>query len=120
MNPNKEEPEADDQMDGSDCSLTESDSNSSDSTSSSDSGDDNEATNETEMLDPGEYEAQFKTLEQAIYESPCNYQLYVDIIKLAKDNMDFTKLREFRQKMSDMFPLTESQSSNKSLTIDLC
>ncbi len=120
MNPNKEEPEADDQMDGSDCSLTESDSNSSDGTSSSDSGDENEAVNDTEMLDPGEYEAQFKTLEQAIYESPCNYQLYVDIIKLAKDNMDFTKLREFRQKMSDMFPLTESQSSNKSLTIDLC
>ena len=117
MNPNNEQAEAEEQMDGSNCSISGSDSNSSDSSSDSDSGDENEAASEVQMLDPGEYETQFKTLEQAIYESPCNYQLYVDIIKLAKDNMDFTRLREFRQKMSEMFPLTESQSFKKLMFI---
>ena len=60
------------------------------------------------MLDPIEYEVQFKALEQSIIENPCNYHLYVDMLKLTKENVDYTRLREYRAKMCSMFPLTES------------
>ncbi len=110
MNPDNKELDADEQMNDSDSELSRSDSNCSDSASDSDSGDERAANTDVQMLDPNEYELQFKTLEQAIYENPCNYQLYVDILKLARENMDFTRLQEFRQKMSEMFPLTESKS----------
>lgn len=85
------------------------DSDSSDS-SISDSEDekiDDEMTENAEMLDSKEYQTQFQLLENSILENPFQYQFYIDIIKLTKDNIDFDKLREFRQKMSQVFPLTE-------------
>ena len=80
----------------------------SDDDSDEDSGKGEADPQESVMLDASEYTSQLTILEQAIINSPFQYQSYIDIIKLAKNNTDFTKLREYRQKMSEMFPLTES------------
>lgn len=76
--------------------------------SGSDSQSDQDNENEAEMLDEKEYENKLKVLEQTITENPFSYQSYIDIIKLAKENVDFSKLKEYRQNMSNLFPLTEN------------
>jgi hypothetical protein len=68
-----------------------------------------EANNEQEMLDDDEYDSKMKELETNLVQNQYNYQTYIDILKLAKENADLNKLREYREKMSELFPLTESR-----------
>jgi hypothetical protein len=76
--------------------------------------DEDDDDDEVEMTDENklplkEYELKLGELEQILQANKYQYQTYVDIIKLAKDNIDMIKLREYREKMSDLFPLTESK-----------
>ena len=70
-----------------------------------------EANNEHEMLDDDVYDSKMRELESNLVQNQYNYQTYIDILKLAKENADLTKLREYREKMSELFPLTESKST---------
>ena len=63
---------------------------------------------EKEKIDDQTYQTKLSELENVVAQNKFDYQTYVDIINLAKNNADFNKLREFRQKMSEVFPLTES------------
>ena len=79
-----------------------------------DDGEDDEDDDEVEMTDENklplkEYELKLGEFEQILQSNKYQYQTYVDIIKLAKDNSDMIKLREYREKMSDLFPLAESK-----------
>jgi hypothetical protein len=90
-----------------------------DETSTDDEDDDDEDDeddddDEVEMTDENklplkEYESKLAEFEQILQSNKYQYQTYVDIIKLAKDNSDMIKLREYREKMSDLFPLAESK-----------
>lgn len=75
------------------------------SESDSDSDDGKADSQEVEMLDANEYNRQLQTLEANIYENSSYYQAYIDIINLTKSNMDFDKLRAYRQKMIEVFPM---------------
>jgi hypothetical protein len=70
--------------------------------------DEDEMDEEKEKIDDQTYQAKLSELENRIAQNKLDYQTYVDIISLAKNNADFNKLREFRQKMSEVFPLTET------------
>jgi hypothetical protein len=63
---------------------------------------------EKEKINDQTYQAKLNELENVIAQNKFDYQSYVDIINLAKNNADFNKLREYREKMSDVFPLTET------------
>lgn len=54
------------------------------------------------------FETKLALLEEIINQNKFQYQTYIDIINLAKENGEFNKLREYREKMSQVFPLTES------------
>jgi hypothetical protein len=64
---------------------------------------------ETEKLNENEFQQKLDELEKSIFDNKYQYQCYVDIIKLARDNGHLTKLREYREKMSELFPLSESK-----------
>lgn len=83
------------------------DSSSSDSTTTSDEDDSEMNGFNANKLSDEEYEKQLKVLEESIQANKFQYQSYVDIIKLAKENNDFSKLKEYREQMSDCFPLAE-------------
>ena len=78
-----------------------------DDESSSDS--ENEVNN-ANKLDDAEYGKRFSELESLINQNQYQYQYYVDIIKLTRDNEKFDKLKSYREKMSEIFPLTESMN----------
>jgi hypothetical protein len=80
-----------------------------DDESSSDSSTENEVNN-ANKLDDAEYEKRFSELESLINQNQYQYQYYVDIIKLTRDNEKFDKLKSYREKMSEIFPLTESRN----------
>ena len=63
------------------------------------------------MLDANEYNRQLQTLEANIYENSSYYQAYIDIINLTKSNMDFDKLRAYRQKMIEVFPMDKRETN---------
>jgi hypothetical protein len=91
--------------------IDEDDSNESDSQDDDDEEeDDNEASGDKEMLNEDEYKKKLDELEALIGANKYQYQYYVDIIKLTRDNGDLNKLREYRQKMSELYPLTESMA----------
>lgn len=71
---------------------------------------DEEAENKQDLLNEQDFKHKLAELESMISENKFQYQPYVDIIKLTRDNGDFNKLREYRLKMSELFPLTESIS----------
>ena len=80
-----------------------------DDESSSDSSTENEVNN-ANKLDDAEYEKRFSELEGLISQNQYQYQYYVDIIKLTRDNEKFDKLKYYREKMSEIFPLPESMN----------
>ncbi len=68
-----------------------------------DEEDEEDMTEENEL----QYQTKMSELENLIAQNKLDYQSYVDIIQLSRKNADFNKLREYREKMSDAFPLTE-------------
>ena len=86
----------------------------SDSDDDSDDSENKEASSETngaqvkEKLDEDVYKTKLAELETQIVENKFQYQSHVDIIKLARDNADLETLRRCRQRMSEIFPLSES------------
>ena len=66
---------------------------------------------ETEKLNENEFQQKLDELEKSIAENKYQYQFYVDIIKLTRDNGNLDKLREYREKMSELFPLSESENN---------
>jgi len=60
------------------------------------------------MLSEADYKLKLNQLEALIAENRLQYQPYVDIIQLSRDNADLNKLREYREKMSEVYPLTET------------
>ena len=60
-----------------------------------------------------EFEEKFNVLKASIEENKFAYQNYVDIIDLTKKHGDLNNLRGYREKMSELFPLTESNQYNK-------
>jgi len=75
------------------------------------SGESDEEMIETEKLNENEFQQKLDELEKSIFDNKYQYQCYVDIIKLTRDNGHLTKLREYREKMSELFPLSESKIS---------
>lgn len=63
---------------------------------------------ETEQKNEESFESKLAQLEQIINQNKFQYQIYIDIINLTKEHGEFNKLREYREKMSQVFPLTES------------
>ena len=59
-------------------------------------------------MDDEQFQSKLAELESLIAQNKFQYQYYVDIIKLTRDNGELTKLREYRDKMSQIYPLTES------------
>ena len=60
-------------------------------------------------LSESEYKEKFEALEKSIAENPFGYENYVSIIKLLRDHGEFKPLRDYRTKMSETFPLSESE-----------
>jgi squamous cell carcinoma antigen recognized by T-cells 3 len=58
--------------------------------------------------DDNEFEEKLNVLKASIEENKYTYQNYVDIIDLTKKHGDLDNLRVYREKMSELFPLTES------------
>ena len=56
-----------------------------------------------------EFDNKFSVLKNSIEENKFSYQNYVDIIELTRNHGDLTNLRIYREKMSELFPLTESK-----------
>jgi hypothetical protein len=75
---------------------------------SDDDDDDDEDMIENEKMDENEFKLKLAELEKLLSENKFQYQVYVDIIKLTRDNGNLDKLREYREKMSDAFPLAET------------
>ena len=67
---------------------------------------------EKEKLNEEEFSAKLDELEKLISENKFQYQHYVDIIQLTRDNGSLDKLREYREKMSGIFPLSESKNQS--------
>ena len=63
-----------------------------------------------------DFEEKLNFLKSSIEENKFTYQNYVDIIELTRNHGDLNNLRIYREKMSELFPLTES---NKMKTIAL-
>lgn len=63
---------------------------------------------EKEKAGEEEYNLKLNELENIINQDKFQYQSYVEIIKLTRDKGEFNKLREYRQKMSQVFPLSEN------------
>lgn len=76
--------------------------------SSDESSQDDENEMQTDNQSEQNYQTKLAELEQIIGQNKFQYQTYIDIINLAKENAEFNKLREYREKMSQVFPLTES------------
>ena len=89
----------------SDNNIDEEDSSSNEDDSSSGESDDQMI--ESEKLDESQFQSKLNELEKLISENKYQYQLYVDIIKLTRDNGNLIKLREYREKMCELFPLSE-------------
>ena len=103
--PNEDDDDEDDDDDDEDDSETDDD----ESIEQDEAATEDDANNEQEMLDDDEYDSKMKELESNLVQNQFNYQTYIDILKLAKENADLSKLREYREKMSELFPLTESR-----------
>ena len=63
---------------------------------------------EKEKLNEDEFQQKLDDLEKQIAENKFQYQYYVDIIQLTRDQGNLEKLREYREKMCQIFPLSES------------
>ena len=70
-----------------------------------------EEDNKMETLNEAEYKEKFEFLEKSIAENPYGYENYVAIIKLLREQGEFKLLREYRTKMSEIFPLSESKAA---------
>ncbi|XP_069565465.1 squamous cell carcinoma antigen recognized by T-cells 3 [Brachyistius frenatus] len=57
--------------------------------------------------DEKENEAEIQRLEEQLSINAFDYNCHVDLIKLLKQEGEFIRLRKARQKMSELFPLTE-------------
>lgn len=108
--------EDNDQLDNDDDNdLNEDSQSETDSSDEDDDDDDDETENNVEMnghiqnnkLGDEVYKQKLKELEDSIQANKYQYQSYVDIIKLTRDQEDSTKLKEYRKQMSELFPLTE-------------
>jgi hypothetical protein len=55
-----------------------------------------------------DFEEKLNLLKKSIEDNKFVYQNYVDIIELTRSNGDLNNLRTYREKMSELFPLTES------------
>ncbi len=64
-----------------------------------------------ETIDDEEYDRKFSQLKTAIDQNPFGYDSYVEIINLLRKQGEFNLLREYRNKMKELFPLTESKKS---------
>ncbi|XP_010529912.1 PREDICTED: squamous cell carcinoma antigen recognized by T-cells 3 [Tarenaya hassleriana] len=74
-----------------------------DSSSSDDSGH-----SDSESEDEAELNLQIETLESEVAANPYNYDAYVQYIKLLRKTADLEKLRQARETMSAIFPLSPS------------
>lgn len=75
---------------------------------SDESSEDDQDEMETDEKNQESFDKKLAQLEEIINENKFQYQTYIDIIKLTKERGEFNKLREYREKMSQVFPLTES------------
>lgn len=70
------------------------------------------ASNEPEevliKLPDQEYQTKLAELEAQIEQNKYQYQCYVDLIKLTRNQSDVVKLALYRQQMSQLYPLTET------------
>ncbi|XP_041058159.1 squamous cell carcinoma antigen recognized by T-cells 3 [Carcharodon carcharias] len=71
------------------------------------SGGDSEEEMEDSSEDEQENEAEIQRLEEQLSISAYDYNCHVDLIKLLRQEGELEKLRSARQKMSELFPLTE-------------
>ncbi|GCC23990.1 hypothetical protein chiPu_0002388 [Chiloscyllium punctatum] len=71
------------------------------------SGGDSEEEMEDSSEDEQENEAEIQRLEEQLSISAYDYNCHVDLIKLLRQEGELEKLRAARQKMSELFPLTE-------------
>lgn len=83
----------------------EDDSENEDEDIESDDDDDDEKEEEIEHKD----EEKLKFLKESIEQNKFAYQNYVDLIQLLRTYGDLDNLRVYREKMSEVFPLTESE-----------
>ena len=67
-------------------------------------------------LDDDKYQVKLSQLEDSIKENKFQYQSYVDIIELSRNQSDMNKLKEYREKMCQLYPLTESKNKRKMST----
>jgi hypothetical protein len=65
-------------------------------------------THKAQKLDETEFQTKLGELEAQIAENRFQYQCYVDVITLLRDHGELNKLRDYRQKMSEVYPLTEN------------
>ncbi|XP_067911174.1 squamous cell carcinoma antigen recognized by T-cells 3 [Heterodontus francisci] len=70
-------------------------------------GADSEEETEDSSEDEQENEAEIQRLEEQLSISAYDYNCHVDLIKLLRQEGELVKLRSARQKMSELFPLTE-------------
>ncbi|KAI8922464.1 hypothetical protein DFJ77DRAFT_25877 [Powellomyces hirtus] len=78
--------------------------------SSSDGSDDDDANSEMDVTAPGElalFPDELKALQQQVASSPYNYESHLKYITELRRAADFQKLRDARQHMSEIFPLSE-------------
>ncbi|CAF0720727.1 unnamed protein product [Brachionus calyciflorus] len=103
--------ENDQKAENDDLDMDNEDMNNSESSSDESSQDtDTENTEmDTDIQKEQNYESKLAELEQIINQNKFQYQTYIDIINLTKEHGEFNKLREYREKMSQVFPLTESK-----------
>ena len=60
-----------------------------------------------DQIDDDKQDAELATLNAKVQENPFNYQSHIDYINLAREYGNLDHLRSARQKMSEVFPLTE-------------
>lgn len=70
-------------------------------------GDDNSDDEDDSSEDEKENEAEIQRLEEQLSINAFDYNCHVDLIKLLKQEGELVHLRKARQKMSELFPLTE-------------
>ena len=60
-----------------------------------------------DQIDDDKQDAELANLNTKVQENPFNYQSHIDYINLAREYGNLDHLRSARQKMSEIFPLTE-------------
>ena len=70
----------------------------------------NKSDEKMDTISEEEFNTKFNALKSAIDENPLHYDGYVEIIKLLRNNGELNLLREYRTKMRNIYPLTESKS----------